>query len=641
MGTESTIKQDVRLLLHQKKMKVVLFLTLALVASALALPLCTGPECGSMEEVDTSTNNMTTIIIKLGNDTDFKMTVPDHLSKLEARWFLMVGKSAIDRAWARGFITKARRDGALKKLKEALDKLVDKENNALIVAEALSEVFSLLNGGASNADIIIDLTNKSQIVIHVPDHLSQGAADMIFSVGSKMIDGEVQRGTITKEKGEAAKKKLKGQLQKLVDKLAILSAEIDIEVTETVKIHLTVPDHLAKAQADMIFKMGSQMINHEVSAGRATKEQGDAAIKKLREELDKLMVTGEAVKNIEDYLSMSMTYDDEEMLANGFDDLWKKLIDWLNTKGHAGVIIGKLLNKYKGKVEDMLKKILKTEAQELIGLIEKIKADIIKIINGGHIDVDVMNDEEELESFLDDLWKKFIDWLNTKGHAGVIIGKLLNKYKGKVEDMLKKILKTEAQELIGLIEKIKADIIKIINGGHIDVDTMNDEEDALANPFDDLWNTIINWLNKHGHVGQIAAKLLNKYKGKVNDMLKKILKTEAQELIKLIDDIKADIIKIIRGGHIDVDVMNDEEELESFLDDWWQKFIDWLNKKGRAGQISAKLFIKYKGKIEAMLAKILKTEAAELIHLIERLRDDVIKIIMGGTIAPKTVDLIM
>merc|ERR1711962_1492931 len=77
--TESTVKQDVRLLLHQKKMKVVLFLTLALVASALALPLCTGPECGSMEEVESPANNMTTIIIKLGNDTDFKMT-PDHLS---------------------------------------------------------------------------------------------------------------------------------------------------------------------------------------------------------------------------------------------------------------------------------------------------------------------------------------------------------------------------------------------------------------------------------------------------------------------------------------------------------------------------------------------------------------------------------
>merc|ERR1712180_575768 len=233
----------------------------------------------------------------------------------------------------------------------------------------------------------------------------------------------------------------------------------------------------------------------------------------------------------------------------------------------------------------------------LIGLIEKIKADIIKIINGGHIDVETMNDEElTLANPFDDLWKKLIDWLNTKGHAGVIIGKLLNKYKGKVEDMLTKILKTEAQELIGLIEKIKADIIKIINGGHIDVETMNDEELALANPFDDLWNTIINWLNKHGHVGQIAAKLLNKYKGKVNDMLKKILKTEAQELIKLIDDIKADIIKIIKGGHIDVDVMNDEEELESFLDDLWNKLIDWLNTKGRAGQISAKLFIKYKRK---------------------------------------------
>merc|ERR1719505_336328 len=190
------------------------------------------------------------------------------------------------------------------------------------------------------------------------------------------------------------------------------------------------------------------------------------------------------------------------------------MIKWLNTKGRYGVIAGKLLNKYRGKVEAMLKKILKTEAAELITLIEKVKDDVIKIIKGGHIDVmnDVMNDEGMLDSPFDDLWKKIIDWLNSKGHYGQIAVKLLNKYKGKVEVMLKKILKTEAQELIKLI------------------DVMNDEE-MLGNPIDDLWNKLIKWLNTKGRFGVIAGKLLNKYRGKVEAMLKKILKTEAAELI--------------------------------------------------------------------------------------------------------------
>ena len=60
-----------------------------------------------------------------------------------------------------------------------------------------------------------------------------------------------------------------------------------------------------------------------------------------------------------------------------------------------------------------------------------------------------------------------IDWLNTRGRAGVVTAKLLIKYRGKIADMLKKILQTEAKELIGLIEKVKDDVITIIKGGHI------------------------------------------------------------------------------------------------------------------------------------------------------------------------------
>ena len=75
----------------------------------------------------------------------------------------------------------------------------------------------------------------------------------------------------------------------------------------------------------------------------------------------------------------------------------------------------------------------------------------------------------------------------------------------------------------------------------------------------------MNWLKSKGKWGKIAATLLAKYEAKIEAMFKGILKTEAEELIKLIEAVKNDIIKIISGGHIDV--MNDEEMLGNPLDD--------------------------------------------------------------------------
>merc|ERR1712212_851594 len=203
------------------------------------------------------------------------------------------------------------------------------------------------------------------------------------------------------------------------------------------------------------------------------------------------------------------------------------------------------------------------------------------------------------ENPIDDLWNKMIKWLNGKGRVGQVTAKLLIKYRGKVDAMLKKILKTEAQELIKLIDDIKADIIKIIKGGHIDV--MDDEEllEMLGNPIEDLWKKMIEWLNTRGRAGVVTAKLLVKYGGKIADMLKKILQTEAKELIGLIEKVKDDVITIIKGGHIDPKnvVMDDEEMLEMLgnpIEDLWKKMIDWLNTRGRAGVVTAKLLVKYR-----------------------------------------------
>merc|ERR1712002_198706 len=161
-----------------------------------------------------------------------------------------------------------------------LDKIPDKTNDDRIVAEPLYEVYHRGESGV-NAQIVIELTNTSKIVIHVPDHLSKAQADMIFDMGKQMIEGEVAKGIISKEVGEAAIKKLRTELDKLVDKLAVSNHDIIIDLNEKVKIHLQVPDHLTKAAADNIFGIVKGMIDRQVAAGMATKEEAEAALKKL------------------------------------------------------------------------------------------------------------------------------------------------------------------------------------------------------------------------------------------------------------------------------------------------------------------------------------------------------------------------
>jgi len=263
----------------------------------------------------------------------------------------------------------------------------------------------------------------------------------------------------------------------------------------------------------------------------------------------------------------------------------------------------------------------------------------------------VVDDETALTNIFDEWWKQIIDSLTKKGW--VLTAKLLNKYKKKVDDMFKKILKDQAKQLIDTLEKIRDDIITIIKGGHISnttqTMTMNDEE-MLGNPFDDLWKKIIDYFNKKGHYGQLFAKLLNKYKGKIEDMFKKILKNEATELIKLIEDMKNDIITIIKGGHISnttqgimMDdeeilfnpyILNDETKLGNFIEKWWNQLLAWLETKGHVGHVTGKLLIKYRRLIGEMFAKILKTQVGELVTLIQSVRDDIIVIIKGGHIKP-------
>merc|ERR1719209_1773859 len=151
------------------------------------------------------------------------------------------------------------------------------------------------------------------------------------------------------------------------------------------------------------------------------------------------------------------------------------------------------------------------------------------------------------------------------------MAKLLDAYKDRIGAMIKKVLSSGAGDLIKVIHEMRDDIIKIINGGHIDLE-LDDEE--MENGIKEFWEKILAYLRAHGKFGKIMAKLLDAYKDRIGAMIKKVLSSGAADLIKVIHEIRDDIIKIINGGHIDFGL--DDEEIENGMKELWEKFIAYL-----------------------------------------------------------------
>ena len=83
----------------------------------------------------------------------------------------------------------------------------------------------------------------------------------------------------------------------------------------------------------------------------------------------------------------------------------------------------------------------------------------------------------------------------------------------------------------------------------------------------------MNYLKSSGKFGKIFAKILETYKDRVVAMVKKVMASGSDGLIKIIHDIRDDIVKIIHGGHIDV---MDDEEIENGFSDRKRLFINTL-----------------------------------------------------------------
>jgi len=241
----------------------------------------------------------------------------------------------------------------------------------------------------------------------------------------------------------------------------------------------------------------------------------------------------------------------DEEIENGFSDLWERFLNYLKASGKFGKIFAKILETYKDRVIAMVKKVMASGSDGLIKIIHDIRDDIVKIIEGGHIDV---MDDEEIENGFSDLWERFLNYLRKSGKFGIVFAKILDTYKDRVIAMVKKVMASGSDGLIKIIHDIRDDIVKIIEGGHIDV--MDDEE--IENGFSDLWEKFLNYLRASGKFGKIFAKILETYKDRVIAMVKKVMASGSDGLIKIIHDIRDDIVKIIQGGHIDV--MNHEEK---------------------------------------------------------------------------------
>ena len=74
-----------------------------------------------------------------------------------------------------------------------------------------------------------------------------------------------------------------------------------------------------------------------------------------------------------------------------------------------------------------------------------------------------------------------MDYLKTQGKFGKVIADLVEKYRVKIDTMIKEVIKKEGQDLIHLLEQIRDAIIKIITGN--DVEMLDDE--VVGNIFDD------------------------------------------------------------------------------------------------------------------------------------------------------------
>lgn len=66
-------------------------------------------------------------------------------------------------------------------------------------------------------------------------------------------------------------------------------------------------------------------------------------------------------------------------------------------------------------------------------------------------------------------------------------------------------------------------------------------------------------LRATGKVGAVAAQILDNYGKKIYDVVKKIASKGLSGIVKIIEEIKDDIIRIVKGGHMTYDANTFED----------------------------------------------------------------------------------
>merc|ERR1719334_2621022 len=220
----------------------------------------------------------------------------------------------------------------------------------------------------------------------------------------------------------------------------------------------------------------------------------------------------------------------------------------------------------------------------------------------------------------EDTWKTLMDKLRATGKVGTVVANILDHYKDQVIKIVQKIASTGLGGLEKIVADIRDDIIKIIQGGHI---TYSDLEEMVFS-FESVWKMLMDKLRASGKVGTIVAKILDNYAQKLYDVVKKIASKGLSGIVKIIEEIKDDIIRIVKGGHMTYDANGFEEG--------WKAIMDKLRATGKVGTIFANILDHYKGQVIKIVQKIASTGLGGLEKIVADIRDDIIKIIQGGHI---------
>ncbi|XP_057317714.1 uncharacterized protein LOC130662798 [Hydractinia symbiolongicarpus] len=272
-----------------------------------------------------------------------------------------------------------------------------------------------------------------------------------------------------------------------------------------------------------------------------------------------------SIKTSEIYVEIS----DAQPSALSFGDIWAKVKTAVTDLGDKiDAKTKELINKYKPQIVEGLKKVHKVVVIEGKKIVIQIINDVVKVVVGGDDGAsttvvkrgisDTWNKVKTAASKLkDDIKGKVLKVLEE--YKPKIVG-ALNNFKKVVVDGTKKVI----IEVCGQIVRVIADGESATSGGicpssiktsEIYVEISDAQPSALS--FGDIWGKVKTAVTDLGDkIDAKTKELINKYKPKIVEGLKKVHKVVVIEGKKIVIQIINDVVKVVVGGDDGVSTTN-------------------------------------------------------------------------------------